>query len=221
MDSDISRSQDVSKGPPGPSGRPPGPSGRPPGPSGLPPGAQGPPQSMTGAPATTSSTCQSSIPEGSSVEERHVSCLPAATTTTATANATASIANAEAEILEAASLALPLYHPQVLPPAPSIDLASGRDCTCVLLHIHHSGIPAVLRRLLESDSLHKVGLNITGDAHKLKADFGLTLGGVVELQSLANQRQLVHVDLVTTVEETRRWSLSGERRPSCGAKSLR
>ena len=55
----------------------------------------------------------------------------------------------------------------------------------------------------------QVGLNITGDAHKLKTDFGLTLGGMVELGSLANQRQLAHVEMVTTHEETRRWSLAG------------
>ena len=61
---------------------------------------------------------------------------------------TASAAAAEAAV------APPL---QVLPLAPTIDLISGRDCTCILLHVHHSGIPTVLRKLLESDSLYKVG----------------------------------------------------------------
>ncbi len=37
----------------------------------------------------------------------------------------------------------------------------------------------------------------------------LELGGVVELGTLANGRRLAHVDLVTTHEETRRWSLAG------------
>lgn len=97
-----------------------------------------------------------------------------------------------------------------LPCAPRIDVSYGTDCTCLLLHVHHSGIPLVLRKLLESSSIRKVGLNITGDAHKLKTDFGIELGGCVELGSLANQRRLAHVELVTTHTETRQWSLAGE-----------
>jgi len=96
-----------------------------------------------------------------------------------------------------------------LPSAPTIDISHGTDCTCLLLHIHHSGIPSILRKLLESSSICKAGLNISGDSQKLKTDFGIELGGMVELSDLANQRCLAQVDLVMTHTETRRWSLSG------------
>ena len=94
--------------------------------------------------------------------------------------------------------------PAALPEAPSIDLLLGSDCTCLLLHIHHSGIPPVLKKLLESGSVRKAGLNITGDAHKLRTDFGLELGGLVELGSLANERCMVQVEGISLV-------LAGER----------
>ena len=89
--------------------------------------------------------------------------------------------------------------PATLPEAPSIDLLLGSDCTCLLLHIHHSGIPPVLKKLLESGSVRKAGLNITGDAHKLRTDFGLELGGLVELGSLANERCMVQVEGISLV----------------------
>lgn len=71
-------------------------------------------------------------------------------------------------------------------------------------------LPACLTQLLESDVPAKVGVNISGDAHKLKADFGLSqLGGCVELSDVANSRVFVHRPLVTTDVTTKRWSLAG------------
>lgn len=59
-------------------------------------------------------------------------------------------------------------------PAPCVDLSrEGADCHCLLLHVAHSGVPPVLRKILESSSLRKAGVNITGDAHKLRSDFGV------------------------------------------------
>jgi hypothetical protein len=65
-----------------------------------------------------------------------------------------------------------------LPSAPIIDLAAGSDCCCLLLHVAHSGMPPLLRKLLESPSIIKAGVNINGDAHKLRADFGVSMCGM-------------------------------------------
>ena len=54
--------------------------------------------------------------------------------------------------------------------------AEGRDCTCLLLHVAHAGMTPALKALLEEPSLLKAGVNITGDATKLQADFGWVLG---------------------------------------------
>ncbi|GFH07618.1 3'-5' exonuclease domain-containing protein, partial [Haematococcus lacustris] len=54
-----------------------------------------------------------------------------------------------------------------------------------------------------------VGVNITGDAAKLKADFGFQVRGCLELGDLANTRVLMHRRLVTTDKSMRRWSLAG------------
>ena len=46
-------------------------------------------------------------------------------------------------------------------------------------------LPPALKHLLETQGVKKVGLNIRGDATKLQRDFGIRLGGIVELQDLA------------------------------------
>ncbi|GFH29396.1 3'-5' exonuclease domain-containing protein, partial [Haematococcus lacustris] len=55
----------------------------------------------------------------------------------------------------------------------------------------------------------QVGVNITGDASKLKADFGFQVRGCLELGDLANTRVLMHRRMVTTDKSMRRWSLAG------------
>ncbi|GLC43021.1 hypothetical protein PLESTM_001414200 [Pleodorina starrii] len=55
----------------------------------------------------------------------------------------------------------------------------------------------------------QVGVNISGDANKLKRDYGVELRGVTELDPLANDRVLQHIEHVTINTEYRpRWSLS-------------
>jgi predicted metal-binding protein len=49
----------------------------------------------------------------------------------------------------------------------------GEDCTCLLLHVTHAGVPPLLKKVLESSKIYKAGLNIIGDAAKIKADYGV------------------------------------------------
>ncbi|EFJ48923.1 hypothetical protein VOLCADRAFT_90238 [Volvox carteri f. nagariensis] len=93
--------------------------------------------------------------------------------------------------------------------AAAADSNRGRHCCCLLLHIRYSGVTPRLRALLEAELPCKVGVNITGDANKLKRDYGVEMRGLLELDGLANERVLQHVEHVTTNTEYRsRWSLA-------------
>lgn len=46
-------------------------------------------------------------------------------------------------------------------------------------------VPRSVRRILEDNSIRKVGVAVQNDAHKLYRDFQITTGGLVELSSLA------------------------------------
>ncbi|GIM13601.1 hypothetical protein Vretimale_16672 [Volvox reticuliferus] len=93
--------------------------------------------------------------------------------------------------------------------AAAADTTQGRHCCCLLLHIIHSGVTPRLRALLEAEEPCKVGVNITGDANKLKRDYGVEMGGLTELDLLANDRVLQHIAHVTINTEYRsRWSLA-------------
>ncbi|GAX73880.1 hypothetical protein CEUSTIGMA_g1330.t1 [Chlamydomonas eustigma] len=99
---------------------------------------------------------------------------------------------------------------------PPPECRMGLDCTCLLLHVAHAGMQqktsghwTLLKKLLESSRIQKAGLNIMGDAAKIKADFGIEMGGLIELKVMANERCFCNVSLVTTHQESRRWSLAG------------
>jgi hypothetical protein len=69
------------------------------------------------------------------------------------------------------------------PPAldvPALVASGGACCTCLLLHVWHSGISDSLRRLLADERITKVGVHIGGDAAKLELDYQLQVGGGAE-----------------------------------------
>ncbi|MBN3308119.1 WRN helicase, partial [Amia calva] len=71
---------------------------------------------------------------------------------------------------------------------------------CYLFHLSSmSGFPSGLKRLLEDQTIKKVGVGIEGDMWKLMSDFDIKLKNFVELADLANKR-------LRCVE---RWSLDG------------
>ncbi|KAM4807874.1 bifunctional 3'-5' exonuclease/ATP-dependent helicase WRN [Rhinophrynus dorsalis] len=71
---------------------------------------------------------------------------------------------------------------------------------CYLFHISSmAGFPKGLKRLLEDDSVIKVGVGIEGDQWKLMSDFDLKLKGFIELTDLANQK----------LKCKEKWSLNG------------
>ncbi|KAL3131058.1 hypothetical protein ABBQ38_000374 [Trebouxia sp. C0009 RCD-2024] len=59
---------------------------------------------------------------------------------------------------------------------------------CLLLHIAHTGLTPSLIEVLESQDIHKLGVGITGDAHKLQRDFGVQCNGLVCLSEEASMR---------------------------------
>ena len=61
---------------------------------------------------------------------------------------------------------------------------------CALLRMCrvHGGLTPVLRAFVEDASIRKVGVQARGDAHKMKRDFGVDVGGVVELKECAAAR---------------------------------
>ena len=61
---------------------------------------------------------------------------------------------------------------------------------CALLRMCrvHGGLTPVLRAFVEDASIRKVGVQARGDAHKMKRDFGVDVGGVVELKEYAAAR---------------------------------
>ncbi|KAG2497293.1 hypothetical protein HYH03_004876 [Edaphochlamys debaryana] len=89
------------------------------------------------------------------------------------------------------------------------DTREGAHTCTLLLHVFHAGFTQRLRRLLEAEVPRKVGVNISGDARKLKADYGVEMRGHVELDAVANERVLQQVDhVMINTEYRRRWSLS-------------
>ncbi|RKP06172.1 hypothetical protein THASP1DRAFT_25451, partial [Thamnocephalis sphaerospora] len=61
--------------------------------------------------------------------------------------------------------------------------------TIALLHLFHmESFPGALRTFLEDASLHKAGVNVTGDATRLSRDYGVKPVGLVELGVNARQR---------------------------------
>eukprot|EP01026_Neomeris_dumetosa_P082188 TRINITY_DN935_c0_g1_i8.p1 TRINITY_DN935_c0_g1~~TRINITY_DN935_c0_g1_i8.p1 ORF type:complete len:519 (-),score=83.67 TRINITY_DN935_c0_g1_i8:152-1645(-) len=62
------------------------------------------------------------------------------------------------------------------------------DYTCLLIHVVHTGLTPALQGILKSEEILKVGINITNDASKLQRDYGVQMGGVVELMSEARGR---------------------------------
>ncbi|NWS63750.1 WRN helicase, partial [Chunga burmeisteri] len=60
---------------------------------------------------------------------------------------------------------------------------------CYLFHISSmSGFPKGLKRLLEDETIKKVGVGIEGDQWKLMSDFEIKLKSVVELADVANEK---------------------------------
>ncbi|KAL0037504.1 hypothetical protein WJX77_000402 [Trebouxia sp. C0004] len=59
---------------------------------------------------------------------------------------------------------------------------------CLLLHIAHSGLTPALLQILESEKIKKIGVGISGDAHKLHRDFGVQCVSLVCLSEEANVR---------------------------------
>ncbi|XP_032848162.2 Werner syndrome ATP-dependent helicase isoform X3 [Tyto alba] len=60
---------------------------------------------------------------------------------------------------------------------------------CYLFHISSmSGFPKGLRRLLEDETIKKVGVGIEGDQWKLMSDFEIKLKSFVELADIANEK---------------------------------
>ncbi|XP_053556112.1 bifunctional 3'-5' exonuclease/ATP-dependent helicase WRN [Bombina bombina] len=71
---------------------------------------------------------------------------------------------------------------------------------CYLFHISSmTGFPKGLKRLLEDESIKKVGVGIEGDQWKLMSDYDLKLKGFIELTDVANQK----------LKCKEKWSLNG------------
>jgi hypothetical protein len=65
---------------------------------------------------------------------------------------------------------------------PAVDVralvaSGGAACTCLLLHVWHSGVTPHLRALLAEEHTCKVGVNIGGDVGKLHLDFQMQARG--------------------------------------------
>ncbi|XP_035658094.1 Werner syndrome ATP-dependent helicase homolog [Branchiostoma floridae] len=59
---------------------------------------------------------------------------------------------------------------------------------CYLFHLScMPGFPGGLKKLLETESIKKVGVGIQGDVRKLLRDFDVNMKGGMDLSSLANQ----------------------------------
>nr|CAD1836040.1 unnamed protein product [Ananas comosus var. bracteatus] len=57
---------------------------------------------------------------------------------------------------------------------------------CYVMHIFHSGIPPILKSLLEDNSSVKVGIAIANDARKISNDYNVCVQPVEDLSGLAN-----------------------------------
>lgn len=76
---------------------------------------------------------------------------------------------------------------------------------CYLFHVScMAKFPVMLKKLIENQSIKKVGLNVEYDLWKLEADYGVRVknvvqNGVIELKTLANQK----------LKTSENWSLEG------------
>ncbi|KAG8454393.1 hypothetical protein GDO86_000858 [Hymenochirus boettgeri] len=71
---------------------------------------------------------------------------------------------------------------------------------CYLFHVSSMvGFPKGLKRLLEDESVKKVGVGIEGDQWKLMSDYDLKLKGFIELSEVANEK----------LKCKEKWSLNG------------
>ncbi|XP_031501972.1 3'-5' exonuclease-like [Nymphaea colorata] len=59
---------------------------------------------------------------------------------------------------------------------------------CFVMHVIHSGIPAILQSLLEDETIPKVGVAIANDASKILNDYGVRVKGLEDLSGLANRK---------------------------------
>eukprot|EP00897_Mesotaenium_endlicherianum_P010417 jgi/Mesen1/9403/ME000614S08659 len=81
-----------------------------------------------------------------------------------------------------------------------LQLCASARC-CYLVHVFLTGVTPSLRLLLEDCTLRKVGVGIYGDAAKLWRDYGVTLGGVVDVSDVANRK-------LRPAGGSRKWGLS-------------
>ncbi|KAJ3709213.1 hypothetical protein LUZ61_012922 [Rhynchospora tenuis] len=70
---------------------------------------------------------------------------------------------------------------------------------CYVMHIFHSGIPSVLKSLLEDSSSVKVGVGVQTDATKLVKDYDVNVQPLIDLSHLASKK---------LVGPTLQWGLS-------------
>ncbi|XP_078167575.1 3'-5' exonuclease-like [Carex rostrata] len=70
---------------------------------------------------------------------------------------------------------------------------------CYVMHINHSGIPPVLKFLLEDSSSIKVGICISNDAWKVSNDYDVHVQPVMDISGLANMK---------LAGPAKKWSLS-------------
>ncbi|KAL6885452.1 hypothetical protein ACP4OV_010231 [Aristida adscensionis] len=70
---------------------------------------------------------------------------------------------------------------------------------CYVLHITHSGVPPILKSLLENSSSVKVGICIDNDARKMLNDYNVCVQPLMDLSNLAN---------VKLAGPPKRWSLA-------------
>ncbi|CAN6486075.1 unnamed protein product [Victoria cruziana] len=59
---------------------------------------------------------------------------------------------------------------------------------CFVMHVIHSGIPAILQSVLEDETIPKVGVAIANDASKILNDYGVRVKGLEDLSGLANRK---------------------------------
>ncbi|PWZ38838.1 hypothetical protein Zm00014a_015963 [Zea mays] len=69
---------------------------------------------------------------------------------------------------------------------------------CYVLHIAHSGVPPILKTLLEDSSSIKVGICIDNDARKMLNDYDVCVQPLMDLSTLANVK----------LASPKRWSLA-------------
>ncbi|VAH39889.1 unnamed protein product [Triticum turgidum subsp. durum] len=70
---------------------------------------------------------------------------------------------------------------------------------CYLMHIIHSGVPPILKSLLEDSSSVKVGVCIDNDARKMFNDYDVRVQPLMDLSTVAN---------VKLAGPYKRWSLA-------------